>query len=105
MHSSTMAAITAPVARPQMAMRRLAIRRRSASSSARAVAAGAGSGCGGVALSTWVDSRLHWCADARVRRRAGGVRAEDSMETAVKSLTILDFGRADIDLGTVMAPG
>src|SRR5918998_168060 len=28
-----------------------------------------------------------------------------SSPTAVRSLTILDFGRANIDLGTVMAPG
>lgn len=28
-----------------------------------------------------------------------------SLPTAVRSLTILDFGRANIDLGTVMAPG
>jgi N-acyl homoserine lactone hydrolase len=33
------------------------------------------------------------------------VRDEEQAMTAVRSLTVLDFGRADIDLGRVMAPG
>jgi N-acyl homoserine lactone hydrolase len=40
-----------------------------------------------------------------VTLRGANTYTEDSMDTEVRSLTVLDFGRANIDMGTVMAPG